>query len=150
MAFGNLGGKPADAAPQSDGATFIDAGCQLVGELKFSEDVRIDGSVEGSIEAQKTVTVGEAGRIDAGIKAESVVIHGHVDGDIRVQRKVTLHKSARVSGEIHTSGIVVEEGARFRGTISIGDDGPASARALPSGSSVGNPANADSKDPNAG
>ena len=99
MAFGNLGAKAADpGAPSGQAAgtaTFIDAGCQLVGELKFSDDVRIDGSVEGSIEAAKTVTVGEAARIDAGIKAESVVIHGHVEGDIRVQRKV---RSTRAPG----------------------------------------------------
>lgn len=144
MAFGNLGGKSGDPGAQPGGsatATFIDAGCQLVGELKFSDDVRIDGSVEGSIEGAKTVTVGEAGRIDAGIKAESVIIHGNVDGDIRVQRKVTLHKSARVSGEIHTAGIVVEEGARFRGTIVIGDEPTAAEKPLPTGTAVGNPNN---------
>ena len=106
--------------------------------------MRIDGSVEGAIEASKTVTVGESGRIDAGIKAESVVIHGNVEGDIRVQRKVTLHKTARVSGEIHTSGIVVEEGARFRGTIVIGEDGPAAVRPLPPGTKIENPGNTDS------
>jgi len=139
MAFGNLGAKAGDAGTQSgDSATFIDAGCQLVGELKFSDDVRIEGSIEGA----KTVTVGEAGRIDAGIKAKSVVILGHAEGDIRVRRKVTLHKSVRVAGEIHTSGIVVEEGAKFRGTIVIGDDEPASAKPLPAGTTVGNPNNA--------
>ena len=139
MAFGNLGAKVGDAGAQSgDSATFIDACCQLVGELKFSDDVRIEGSIEGA----KTVTVGEAGRIDAGIKAESVVILGHVEGDIRVRRKVTLHKSARGAGEIHTNGIVVEGGAKFRGTIVIGDDEPASAKPLPAGTTVGNPNNA--------
>jgi len=125
MAFGNLGAKVGDAGAQSgDSATFIDACCQLVGELKFSDDVRIDGSTEGA----KTVTVGEAGRIDAGIKAESVVILGHLEGDIRVRRKVTLHKSARAACEIHTRGIVVEEGAKLRGTIVIGDNEPAAGR----------------------
>ena len=139
MAFGNLGAKAGDAGTQSgDSATFIDAGCQLVGELKFSDDVHIEGSIEGA----KTVTVGEAGRIDAGIKAESVVILGHLEGDIRVRRKVTLHKSARAACEIHTRGIVVEEGAKFRGTIVIGDDEPASAKPLPAGTTVGNPNNA--------
>ena len=46
-----------------------------------------------------------------------------------------------MSGEIHTSGIVVEEGARFRGTIVIGEEEPAAAKPLPAGTTVGNPNN---------
>ena len=146
MGFGKSSGKATKAASAPNSPTFIDAGCELIGELKFSDDVRIDGSVEGSIDASRTVTVGESGRIDAGLHAESVVIHGQVEGEIRVQRKVTLHKTARVSGEIHTAGIVVEEGARFRGTIMIGEDEPdfGAAKALPPGTRIENPENSES------
>lgn len=114
--------QPTAPTPQ---ATYIDAGCELVGKLSFKETVRIDGRVEGEIEGARSVIVGEAAVIQAGIRAESVEVHGNIEGDISVDRKVTLHKTARVNGEIRTAGIVVEEGARFKGCIVIGEDAPA-------------------------
>jgi cytoskeletal protein CcmA (bactofilin family) len=119
---------PAGASAPTE-ATYIDAGAELVGTFSFKESVRLDGRVEGEIRAARTVTVGETAVIAASIEADSVVVFGTVDGDIRVKRKITLHRSARVTGEIHTAGIVVEEGARFRGCILIGDDEAAAASA---------------------
>lgn len=108
--------------------TYIDAGCELAGTLRFKDDVRIDGRVQGEIHAEKSVRIGESAAIEAELRAESVEVHGTVHGDIHVRRKTVLHKSAQVRGEIHTAGIVVEEGARVRGTIVIGgDEKPAGA-----------------------
>jgi cytoskeletal protein CcmA (bactofilin family) len=120
--------------------TFIDQGCELVGELRFSEDVRIDGKVEGRIRAAKAVIVGEAAEIRASIEAETLEIFGVVEGDIQVARGTTLHKCARVTGEIQTAGIVVEEGAKFKGCIVIGADEPATEQARPAGVAEGKPA----------
>ena len=78
--------------------------------------------MEGQVWAAKTVVVGENAEIDATIEADVLEIHGTVIGDIHVRRQTTLHKSARVEGEIQTAGIVVEEGARFKGCIVIGPD----------------------------
>lgn len=106
----------------SRGETFIDERCVLAGELCFGENVRIDGRVEGQIRAEKSVIVGEGAEIDATIDADVLEVYGTVMGDIRVTRGTTLHKTARVEGEIQTAGIVVEEGARFKGCIVIGPD----------------------------
>lgn len=108
--------------PPEQKATYIDEGADLVGRLQFKDGVRIDGHVDGEIRASKEVVVGEAAAIEANIDANSVVVYGTVEGDIRANRKVTLYKSARVTGEIQTAGIVIEEGARFRGCIIIGED----------------------------
>ncbi len=131
MALRNLRPRADDTpppAPTDDPlkpeATYIDASCELEGQLRFDETVRIDGRVSGEIRAQKSLVVGETAVIEADIHAESVIVYGSVEGDIRVQRKITLHKTARVSGEIQTVGIVVDEGARFKGCILIGDDAP--------------------------
>ena len=102
--------------------TFLDAGSVLSGELRFEGDVRFEGQVEGQIRAGKSVVVGESAEIDATIEADTLEVYGTVVGDIRVLRQTTLHKTARVEGEIHTAGIVVEEGARFKGCIVIGPD----------------------------
>jgi cytoskeletal protein CcmA (bactofilin family) len=129
MAFG-LRSKPARVAidealegrPEAVGDTYLDAGSVLTGELRFAGNVRLEGRVEGQIHAGQAVVVGEHAEIDASIEADSLEVFGTVVGDIRVARRTLLHKSARVEGEIQTAGIVVEEGARFKGCILIGGE----------------------------
>jgi cytoskeletal protein CcmA (bactofilin family) len=108
---------------KADGTeTFIDERCVLAGDLRFGENVRIEGRVDGQIRAEKMVVIGEGAEIDATIDADSLEVHGTVVGDIRISRGTTLHKTARVEGEIQTAGIVIEEGARFKGCIVIGPE----------------------------
>lgn len=102
--------------------TFLDQGSVLNGDLRFAENVRLEGRVEGQICAGKTVIVGEHAEIDASVEAETLEVYGTIVGDIRVSRRTILHKTARVEGEIQTAGIVVEEGARFKGCIVIGPE----------------------------
>lgn len=111
----------------SSPATFIEQGCEITGEMRFRESVRIEGRAEGEIRAGGVVIVGEPAEIQASIRAEAVVVHGTVDGDIRARRKITLLKTARVVGELQTAGIVIEEGARFKGCIVIGAEEEAPA-----------------------
>ena len=128
MAMRDFRGKTSRSGPQpmlppaEKAETYIDQGCNFSGTLRFKDSVRIDGHVEGEIVCDKTVIVGEAAMIDAALRAESVEVYGTITGDIRVQRKTVLHKTACVHGEIQTAGIVVEEGARLKGTIVIGGD----------------------------
>jgi cytoskeletal protein CcmA (bactofilin family) len=117
--------------PLKPEATYIDASCEFAGQLRFDEPVRIDGRVSGEIHAKKSLVVGETASIEADIHAESMIVSGSVDGDVCVKRKITLLKTARVSGEIQTAGIVVEEGARFKGRILIGDEAPEAPAAAP-------------------
>ena len=109
----------------------IDEGSECCGDFVFKGDVRIDGSIEGKIDCQKTVTIGPTAKIDAQIQAESVYIAGEVSGDIVARREIKLHKSACVSGDMRTAGIVIEQGARVDGRISIGKDGGASSDPRP-------------------
>lgn len=112
-------------------STFIEQGCELSGEMRFRDSVRIEGRAEGEIRAGGLVIVGESAEIQASVRAEAVVVHGSVDGDIRAKRKITLHKTARVAGELQSAGIVIEEGARFKGCIVIGEDEPSAPHAAP-------------------
>lgn len=116
-----------DGAPPPANETYLDAGSVLTGELRFAGNVRLEGRVEGQIHAGQAVIVGEHAEIDASIEADTLEVYGTVVGDIRVARRTVLHKSARVEGEIQTAGIVVEEGARFKGCILIGRDEPRAA-----------------------
>jgi cytoskeletal protein CcmA (bactofilin family) len=103
-------------------ASFIDAGCELSGTLRFRENVRIDGHVEGELLADKDVEIGPSASVHANLHCESAVIRGEVRGDVEAVRTITFHKGAHVHGQMKASAIVIEEGAQFRGTIVICGD----------------------------
>jgi cytoskeletal protein CcmA (bactofilin family) len=97
------------------------------GELSGSEDLVIDGEVEGSISLQgQTLTIGPNGRVRANIEAKNVIVHGRLNGDINATERVDLRKSASLSGDISTARISIEDGAFFKGGIDIQKPEPAS------------------------
>lgn len=90
------------------------------GELSGSEDLVIDGEIEGSISLRgQSLTVGPNGRLRANIEARNVILHGRVDGDVRATERVELRKTASLAGNISTARISIEDGAFFKGTIDI-------------------------------
>jgi cytoskeletal protein CcmA (bactofilin family) len=90
------------------------------GELSGSEDLYLDGEVEGSIELRNnSLTIGPNGRVRANVQAKDVVVHGKVDGNVRGTDRVELKKSAVLNGDISTQRIVIEDGAFFKGAIDI-------------------------------
>jgi cytoskeletal protein CcmA (bactofilin family) len=96
------------------------------GELSGSEDLIIDGEIEGSISLRgQSLTVGPNGRLRANIEARNVILHGRVDGDVRATERVELRKTASLSGNISTARISIEDGAFFKGTIDIQKGEPA-------------------------
>lgn len=96
------------------------------GELSGSEDLVVDGSVEGSISLRgQSLTVGPNGRVKANIEARNVILHGRVDGDVHATERVELRKTASLSGDISTARISIEDGAFFKGTIDIQKPEPA-------------------------
>ncbi len=92
------------------------------GELSADEDLVIEGHIEGTIaHHKKHLTVGKQGRVMADIHASSVIIEGQLVGDIHSEGIVSLAKGADVKGNIHCARIVMEDGARFKGRIDMGD-----------------------------
>ncbi|HSY12138.1 MAG TPA: polymer-forming cytoskeletal protein [Verrucomicrobiae bacterium] len=97
------------------------------GELSGSEDLIVDGEVEGSISLKgQTCTVGPNGRVRANIEARNVVVHGRVNGDIHATERVELRKTASLAGDISTARISIDDGAFFKGGIDIQKPEPAS------------------------
>ena len=96
------------------------------GELSGSEDLYVDGEVEGSISLRgQSLTVGPNGRVRANVEARNVIVHGQVDGNLCASDRVDLRKSASLTGDISTARISIEDGAYFKGTIDIQKAEPA-------------------------
>ena len=108
-----------DISRRADLAT-IGKSVIVKGELSGSEDLYVDGQVEGSIGLRgQTLTVGPNGRVRANVEARNLIVHGRVDGDVHATERVDLRKTASLSGDITTARISIEDGAFFKGTIDI-------------------------------
>ena len=102
------------------GAVNIGQSVVIKGELAGSEDLTIDGQVEGKIELrQHGLTIGPNGKIKAQVFAKSVIVHGVVTGNITATDKVSLRDNGSVDGDIAAPRVAIAEGAHFRGSIDM-------------------------------
>ncbi len=111
----------------------------IKGEVSGSEDLYLDGNVEGSIDLKgNQFTLGPNGRVRANINARSAVIHGKLEGNINASDRVDLKHSATVTGDIVTQRISIDEGAFFKGGVDI-SRGPAQPEAKSSSAGASGP-----------
>ena len=93
---------------------------QIKGELTGSEDLYLDGEIEGTIDLRDhSLIIGPNGKIKAGISARDLVVHGRVEGNVTATGRVELRKSCTLIGNVSTQRIVIEDGAFFKGAIDI-------------------------------
>ena len=89
-------------------------------ELSGSEDLYVDGQVEGTIELQgNNLTVGPNGQVKANVNAKGVVVQGKLEGNIRATERAALTKSAVVVGDIVALRVLIEDGAYFKGRVDV-------------------------------
>src|SRR6202023_3631562 len=82
----------------------------IKGELSGSEDLYVDGQVEGTIELQgNSLTVGPNGQLRANVNAKNVVVQGRLEGNVRASERAELRKSAVAIGDISTQRIAIED-----------------------------------------
>ena len=143
----NINTSPApEAVRSSDQARGMEKGpvnigksVVIKGELTGSEDLTIEGHVEGKIELRQNVlTIGPNGRIKAQVFAKSVIILGEVTGNVTASEKVDLRDNGSVDGDIAAPRVAIAEGAHFRGSIDMqragGAKGEAKAASAPTAS----------------
>lgn len=123
---------PRPAASYSERADVGHIGKSVVirGELTGSEDLYLDGDIEGTIDLRDhKLVIGPNGKIKATVSARDLVIHGKVEGNVSGSERVELKKSCSVVGDISTQRIVIEDGAFFKGAIDIKESAPRKAMA---------------------
>ena len=92
----------------------------IKGELSGSEDLTIEGQVEGKIELRQNVlTIGANGKIKAQVFAKAVIILGEVTGNVTASEKVDIRDNGSVDGDITSPRVAIAEGAHFRGSIDM-------------------------------
>lgn len=92
----------------------------IKGELSGSEDLTVDGTVEGTIQLQgNSLVIGPNGQVKASIQAKNVTVQGKVEGNIRSTERTDLRKSAMVVGDVITQRLAIEEGAFLKGKVDV-------------------------------
>lgn len=108
------------SAPLSGDLAQIGKSVIIKGELSGSEDLYVDGQVEGSISLKNnSLTVGPNGQVKASVEAKGIVVQGKLEGNVQASDRVDLRKSAVVTGDISTQRISIEEGAYLKGKVDI-------------------------------
>ncbi|MDX1579549.1 MAG: polymer-forming cytoskeletal protein [Gemmatimonadota bacterium] len=104
----------------SDVVSVIGPGMEITGDIKCDGTVRVEGKVEGSIHATKSVVVGKGGRISGDIDTQDVVVAGNVAGTISGASRVELQDTCRVEGDIRSRRIKLDEGGQVEGRLQMG------------------------------
>ena len=93
---------------------------KLKGEMTGSEDVHVEGEVEGKVDLSgNALLVGESGKVRAQVKARSILVWGHLEGTVQAIERTEIRKTGSLVGDLVTCRIVTEDGAEFRGSIDI-------------------------------
>jgi cytoskeletal protein CcmA (bactofilin family) len=108
---------------RSEEATVISKGVKIEGKLSCSGNIRLDGEVQGDISSQGVVIIGENGKVNGQINADSITIGGKVAGTLKAKDKVVLEAKANLKGDIITKILMMEAGAIFNGNTKMGDSG---------------------------
>ena len=92
----------------------------IKGEINGSEDLMIEGKVDGKISLpQNTLTVGVNGQLNAEVSAKVVVVLGEIKGNVSAAEKVDIRDQGTVDGDIKTKKLAIADGAHFRGSIDM-------------------------------
>ncbi|BCU75332.1 hypothetical protein llg_00470 [Luteolibacter sp. LG18] len=127
---------PATSAPVSrPGASatrnVLSSDVEIKGSVKFTNDLVVDGKIEGEIASDGNLTVGENARIKAEVKTGTLVVYGKIHGNITVADRVELKASAEVVGDIKAKTLAIEAGAIFVGKSTVGTPAGGTPAAAP-------------------
>ncbi|HBZ42572.1 MAG TPA: hypothetical protein DEO85_00590 [Maritimibacter sp.] len=131
---------PASTAPKAKPpASTLSSDLTVVGNLKSTGDILVEGTIEGDIRAHQ-LTIGETATVKGEVVADDVVVNGRIVGRLR-GLKVRLTSTARVEGDIIHKTIAIESGAHFEGSVQRQDDplnngGSAPKKAAPAAASA--------------
>ena len=102
-----------------DNINIIASGTSIKGDLKTDGVIRLNGHLEGNLQTQEKLVLGQNGMVTGEIKCKNADIEGSINGKIQVQELLCLKKSANIQGDIITKQLSVEPGAVFTGTCKM-------------------------------
>ena len=110
---------------------------RIIGEVSSDEELVLEGDLEGKLTLHNRLTIGPKSKVKANIKAKEVVVFGTIHGNVEAENRIALRTGATIVGDIKTAGIIIEDGAYFKGGIDISRPESPRAEAKTSAASAG-------------
>jgi cytoskeletal protein CcmA (bactofilin family) len=105
----------------SRAAACISQGIKIKGEVTGSEDLYVDGLVDGKLNlANGSLTIGPNGSVKADVNAREVIVRGKIEGKVTGREKVQVWSTGQITGEVQTERLAIEEGALLKGKVEAG------------------------------
>src|SRR5437588_7518666 len=101
------------------GKDILSSDVEIKGSIKFQKELLIDGKVEGDINSEEVLTIGENADIRAEIKTKSITIYGKVQGNVSVSERCELKSKCTLQGDLKAARLIIEEGATFVGKSEV-------------------------------
>ena len=112
---------PSALPASSRAAACISQGIRIKGEVTGSEDLFVDGLVDGKLNLMNgSLTIGPNGFVKADVNAREVIVRGKIEGKVTGRDKVQLWSTGQVTGEVQTDRLAIEEGALLKGKVEAG------------------------------
>jgi cytoskeletal protein CcmA (bactofilin family) len=102
------------------GATQVARGTRIVGEISGSAELRIDGEIEGKLDLDGSVVIGETGQVKGEIRARSVQVSGKMKGNVTGRESVSILGNGSVEGDVVSPRMSIADGAFFKGRVEMG------------------------------
>lgn len=118
--FTNNNDSVKKSIPSSAAINMIGDGTTITGDIKSKGDIRVDGSLKGSIETEGKVVVGQGGVVEGDVVCKDADVAGVLKAKITVSQLLSLKSSAKLNGDIVTNKLSIEPGATFTGSCSMG------------------------------
>ena len=105
---------------QGQAINILSEGTVIKGDITADGDIRIDGILNGNIEAKGRLVIGPKGKVEGEINCNTIEVSGYIKGKINVSELLTMKSSAEINGDIVAGKLSVEPGSLFTGTCSMG------------------------------
>jgi cytoskeletal protein CcmA (bactofilin family) len=115
--------QPRQAPAPAPTTTVFGKSMKIIGEVTSDEELYLDGDLDGKLNLRNRLTVGPNSKVNANIKATEIIVFGTIKGNVESESRVSLRTGASIVGDIKTAGIVIEDGAYFKGGIDISKNG---------------------------
>ena len=100
-------------------STVIGAGLTIEGDISTDEDVSVQGTVRGKIEAKEAVAIEHGATVEADVTGSEVTVGGHLTGNVTATERVVIAAGARVVGDVKAARFTIQDGAQFKGHVDM-------------------------------
>src|SRR5713101_8964603 len=103
----------------SNSKNVLSSDVEIKGNLKFSGELTLEGKLEGEIQSDGVLHLGETGAVNGNLNVNSVIVRGRLNGNIIAKDRIEIKSKAEVFGDIRSAKLVIEEGVTFVGKTEV-------------------------------